>query len=64
MKKIKIKGVHKPIYNCLECNKPLTQNEYNECKVFCTSCKFKHYDRLFNGYNDVDGILLEKRERR
>ena len=64
MKKIKINNVKKTVYNCLECNKPLTDYEYNSCRIFCTSCFSKYYDRLSGSYNDVDEILMKKAERR
>lgn len=64
MEKIKINSNKKTVYNCLECNKPLSIYEYNTCKIFCTSCIAKHYDKLSSECNNVDEILLKKVERR
>lgn len=64
MEKIKINNNKETVYHCLECNKPLNIYEYNTCKIFCTSCMTKHYDKLSSNYNDVDEILLKRVERR
>ena len=70
IKRIPISSCSKPVYNCMECNKKLTEYEYNRGYEICTSCRNIHYDRNrrmeyidINGNNKIDEILIKKRER-
>lgn len=69
-KKVTINGVKKNTYNCLECGDSLILDDYIFGDGRCASCRSKFYDRNITKYidiggnNQIDEILLKKRERR
>lgn len=66
--KKEINGVNATLHDCFICGSKLTLTEFKECTDLCGKCKRKGYDgakhtyKLSGGGNDIDNILINKKE--
>ncbi len=70
MGRIEIKGRNENLRHCWECGEKLSFDEYRSGRDACTSCRIKSFNRRdrqytgSDGSNNIDMILINKREKR